>query len=256
MVICNAYIFLVLENYLPWTWVDRQLLGILSSILLLFFFFLLFGTLLTKSVPLHPANSFEYAYQTKPSGKFFDRLLKKEQKKKKNHAVIISGHQLGNEVETDLLRGPGTCSLGQRAEGLVCMCILTLFKQRAEVCGRFWREHELWRHCQAAVASGTMWVAAYGHTDTTAICLLNLKWLPHSILCRVLDFKTGSIFTPMAFTDSTLQGQAVRVLLACFIWVLLVSFFCRRVTLYYGNTVNQAALWTFLCFPVLQVQES
>lgn len=97
------------------------------------------------------------------------------------------------------------------------MCALILFKQQAKVRGGFWRENELWRHCQAAVASGTTWEVAYGRTDTTAICLLHLKWLPHTIFCGVLCFKTGSISSAMAFTDSTLQGQAVGVLPAGFI---------------------------------------
>lgn len=135
------------------------------------------------------------------------------------------------------------------AEGWVRMCVLILFKQQAKDCSGFWREDDLWRHCQAAVASGTTWEVAYGHIVTTAICLLNLKWLPHTISCSVLCFKKGSIFTAMAFTDSTLQGQAVRVLPACFIWALLLSFSSQDGSVL-CNTANPTALWTFLGFPV------
>lgn len=129
---------------------------------------------------------------------------------------MTSSHQLGIEAEADLLRGASACSPRQRAEGLACPHSLILFKWQAKVCGRFWRDRELWRHCQAAVACGTMWVAAYGHTATTAICLLPLKWLPHPfcLLLCTLPFKKGSIFTLMAFTESTLHRQAVSVL-AC-----------------------------------------
>lgn len=53
----------------------------------------------------------------------------------------------------------------------------------------------------------------------------------------------------MAFTDSTLQGQAVRILPACSIWALLLSFLSQDGSVL-CNTANRAALWTFLGFPV------
>lgn len=92
-----------------------------------------------------------------------------------------------------------TRAKGRGVSACVCVCVLIVFKQQAKVCSGFWREDELWRHCQAAVASGTTWEVAHGHIVTTAICLLRLKWLPHTIFFRVLCFKKGIHFHSNGF---------------------------------------------------------